>query len=229
MRAARPLVPLAALALLLGACTPDARPAADGDREDERIKVAQPVPDEEPEPSTGDPQEPGEPDAGLAACILGQWEADLASVESMTRATMEMAGTDLEAEVTASGRAVTTIADGSLVSEYQDWAATVVMTMAGTEIRTESVQQGRTTQTYTLEGDLLHVGPIDMTDSTMEMHQYINGVEQDTSAYQQGFEMGLSANRGGTSRVVCTADTMTLTPVLAGEELTEMTASFTRL
>lgn len=234
MRTARPLAPLAlvaALGLVLGGCTPaddDApgRPAPVDEGARLKTHDAGPGRDAPDDAASGGGAAAA---SELAACIVGEWYASPEDLAATSDAMMASTGLDTTTTVTGG---TTTIIDGTTVtSVYDDQVTEMTFESAGQTIVSRARMDGRLTQTYTLDGDVMTTVAGDVSGVTAESTVLIDGeaVPGYSEGFQQGFASGAASGQTGRQRVTCSGDTLQLTTLdLAGLLGADMTVTLTR-
>jgi hypothetical protein len=215
------LAPLAACVLLLGACSAGGGDGADG-AADDADTVAQETRDDASDGKDDGKDEPAdgaespESDAG---CLEGTWLTDPESIAAVAVASL---GPDVGAyspEVTVTGDALVTFADGTVRTEYIDQAAVVDLVVDGQAIRSVSRGSGIVVGSYTATSTEIVQSGLDTSGLTMVIETYIDGALQPTVPGM--VEDYLAATEvGGTSTYTCTADELITTPVVAGIDTT---------
>lgn len=206
-RSAAAVAPLAALVLVLGACSGDDDPATEP-------SAGTSTPAEE----TGEPDEDTDEDSGEdtasegAGCVEGTWVTDSEAQAEQTTAALGMA--DLGAQATVTGDTVTTIEGSSMTTEYRDQVVEVSWELEGQEFRMVNSWSGTLTGTIEVSGDQVVVSDVDAGGLTMTYETYVNGELLDVPGLEDIPLTGFAA--GGTSTYTCSGDELRLTPVVEG-------------
>ncbi len=211
MRTTRLLLPVVTLAVLLTGCSGDDPAPERDDTPAGPTKTERTEPAEEP---AEEPVDDAAPSGDLAACIIGEWSADLAQVVAMGDAMMAEMG--MPATTTARGETLTTVDATTITTAYTDYVTEMTLDVEGQTIVSTTRMDGTMTQSYTLVGDVLtSVAAGDLSGIAIESTVAIDGVE--VPGYSEGFQQGLSgastAGQSGTQQVSCSGDTLTMTTV----------------
>ena len=221
------LAPLAACVLLLSACSTGGSDGAD-DAADEDATVAQaPVKDDKDagkdEPSDAD----GAAASGGADCLEGTWLTDPESIAAVAVASLGADAAVYSPEVTVTGDALVTFADGVVRTEYIDQVAEVSLVVEGQEFRSISHGSGIVVGSYTATDTEIVQSNLDTSGLTMVMENYLDGALQPNEPGM--VEDYLAATEvGGTTTYTCTADELISTPVVAGVDTTGFSTRLTR-
>lgn len=215
----RLLAPLAAVALLLGACSggDDAdEPTTDPTNE----ATAEPTEPTEPTvEAAADDEEPGDGATSEgAACVEGTWVSDANAQAEQTTAALGMS--DLDAQATVTGDSVTTIADGTMTTEYRDQVVEVSWDMQGQEFRMVNSWSGTLTAAVEVSADQVVVSGVDDAALEMTYETYVNGELLDVPGLEDIPLSGFAA--GGISTYTCAGDELRLTPVVEGLDTSAM-------
>ncbi len=207
-RSAAVVAPLAALALLLGACSGGDDPA------DDEPSTETSTPAEE----TTEPTEDAEDDdAGAsegAACVEGTWVSDPAAQAEQTTAALGMS--ELGAQATVTGDSVTTIEGTGMTTEYRDQVVEVSWELEGQEFRMVNSWTGTLTGTIEVTDDQVVISDVDAGALEMTYETYVNGELLDVPGLEDIPLTGFAA--GGTSTYTCSGDELRLTPVVEGTD-----------
>jgi hypothetical protein len=216
------LAPLAACVLLLGACSTGGEDDADS-AADDAATIAQESkddPSDDKDASKDDLADMAEPASSSGAgCLEGTWLTDPESIATVAVASL---GADVAAfspEVTVTGDALVTFADGMVRTEYIDQAAVVDLVVDGQAVRSVSRGSGIVVGSYTATSTEIVQSDLDTSGLTMVIETYVDGALQPTVPGM--VESYLAATEvGGTSTYTCTADELVTTPVVAGMDTT---------
>lgn len=220
------LAPLAACALLLGACSTGGADGAD----DGHTVAEEPTTDDPADDPAAGKDDPSKAPADAASssgadCIEGTWLTDPESV-----AAVAIASSGLEAyapEVTITGDALVTFAEGMVRTEYIDQAAVMDVDVEGQEIRSVSRGSGLVVGTYTATDTELVQSGLDTSGLTMVIETYLDGALQ--PAVPGMVESFLAATEaGGTSTYTCTAEDLVTTPIVPGVDTSGFSTHLTR-
>ena len=217
--AAALVAPLAGVLLLLGACSGDGdadEPTTDPTNE----ATAEPTEPTEPTvEATADDEEPGDGATSEgAACVEGTWVSDANAQAEQTTAALGMS--DLDAQATVTGDSVTTIADGTMTTEYRDQVVEVSWDMQGQEFRMVNSRSGTLTAAVEVSADQVVVSGVDDTALEMTYETYVNGELLDVPGLEDIPLSGFAA--GGISTYTCAGDELRLTPVVEGLDTSAM-------
>ena len=201
------VVPLAALALLLGACSGDGEPADTPSATQKADKAG--TDDDATTPPAEDETDTSA--AGGDECLIGEWVVD---ADQQIAATTEMfAGTGLEVtNISVTGEGVTEFTATDVISTYADQVSEVTLGMDGQEIRTVTRQNGTTAGSYSVADGQLTMSDIDGSALELTVETYLNGTLQpvdDSLAAAQAEQLvrGMEV----TMAYTCDGDTMTMT------------------
>ncbi|GEN80079.1 hypothetical protein [Actinotalea fermentans] len=207
------LVPLAAAALLLGACS-----GGGGDAEEPTATASAAEETDEP---TAEPTEDDGGDAaasGGAGCVEGVWVSDAEEQAAATTSALGMS--DLGAQATVSGDSLTTIADGTMTTQYRDQVVEVSWEMEGQEFRMVNSWSGTLTAAIEVTNEQVVISAVDSSALEMTYETYVNGEQLDVPGLEDIPLSGMAA--GGTSTYTCSGDELRLTPVVEGMDTSAM-------
>lgn len=197
-------VPLAALALLLGACSGGSEPA-------ETPSATQKAEKADTDDDATTPPAEDDTATGGDECLIGEWVVD---TDQQLAATTEMfAGTGLEVtDISVTGEGVTEFTATEVISTYTDQVSDVTLGMEGQEIRTVTRQHGSTAGSYSVADGQLTMSGIDGSALELTVETYLNGVlqpvdESITAAQAEQLVRGMEV----TMDYTCDGDTMTMT------------------
>ena len=204
--AAVAVAPLAALALLLGACS-------GGDDSADEPSAEATTPAEEPtEPADDAAGDDDAPTGDGAACVEGTWVSDPAA--QAEQATGALGATEIDAQATVTGDSLTTIEGTAMTTEYRDQVVEVSWDLEGQAFRLVNSWTGTLTATIEVTDEQVVVSGVDTSALEMTYETYINGELLDVPSLEDVPLSGLAA--GGTSTYTCTGDELRLTPVVEG-------------
>lgn len=200
------VVPLAALALLLGACSGGDEPAETPSAAQKAEKA-----DTDDDATTAPAEDDTDTAAGGDECLIGEWVVD---ADQQLAATTEMlASTGLEVtNISVTGEGITEFTATEVISTYTDQVSDITMGMEGQEIRTVTRQHGSTAGTYAVADGQLTMSDIDAGALELTVESYLNGVlqpvdESITAAQAEQLVRGMEV----TMDYACDGDTMTMT------------------
>lgn len=205
------VAPLAAVVLLLGACS-----GGDGDADEPTAEASTPAGDE-----AAEAEEPPADDAGAsegAACVEGTWVSDPDAQAEQTTSALGMS--DIGAQASVTGDSLTTIADGAMTTEYRDQVVEVSWDMEGQEFRMVNSWSGTLTATIEVTDEQVVIAGVDSTALQMTYETYVNGELLEVPGLEDIPLSGLAA--GGTSTYTCSGDELRLTPVVEGMDTSAM-------
>lgn len=205
------VAPLAAVVLLLGACS-----GGDGDADEPTAEASTPAGDE-----AAETEEPPADDAGAsegAACVEGTWVSDPDAQAEQTTSALGMS--DIGAQASVTGDSLTTIADGAMTTEYRDQVVEVSWDMEGQEFRMVNSWSGTLTATIEVTDEQVVIAGVDSTALQMTYETYVNGELLEVPGLEDIPLSGLAA--GGTSTYTCSGDELRLTPVVEGMDTSAM-------
>lgn len=201
------VAPLAAVALLLGGCS------GGGDEGGDEPSAEASTPADEATTEPADDEGDGDAAASEgAACVEGTWVSDLEAQAEQTTAALGMS--DLGAQATVTGDAVTTIEGTSMTTEYRDQVLEVSWELEGQEFRMVNSWSGTLTGTIEVTADQVVVSDVDSSGLQMVYETYVNGELLDVPGLEDIPLSGFAA--GGTSTYTCSGDELRLTPVVEG-------------
>lgn len=213
-RTALAVASLAALALALGACsgggdeptdavdTPDDTESTEGSGTDE--------PTEEPDEE--------EPAASGAGCVEGSWTSDTEAMAAALDSSGGMA--ELGATTSVTGESVVTFAGDTLTVEYDALTTEVAWGMEGQDVRMVMTFDGTLTGTVAVDDTTVSFTEVDNSALTLDYATWINEEPLEMPGAEDIVTTGFEA--GGSSTYTCTADTLELTPVVAGVDTAQM-------
>lgn len=177
------------------------------------------VVDEAPEPS----EEPEAEDddaagSGGAACLEGDWEADVEVIRENTVTAPGLAEFGAVAVVTGTS---TTSFDGStMTTVYSDQQTELSWAIEGQEFRTLTRYDGTLTGAYTATDGELTITSVDTSALTFESTTFANGAPIDLPGVNEAIEEALAL--GGTSSFSCTDDELRIQPIAAGVDTSNL-------
>lgn len=199
-RQALTLAPVAAVSLLLGACSDggNAEPTAEESTATETEPTETETPDE---PATS---------AGGAACVEGTWLADNDAQAASTTSGLGMG--DLGAEATVTGESETTFAGNQMTTEYRDHVIEVSWGMEGQEFRMVNSWSGSLSGTVEVTDEQIVISAVDASALEMDYETFVNDAPLEIPGLADIPLSGMAA--GGTSTYTCDGDELRLTPVV---------------
>lgn len=213
------IAPLVALTLLLGACSGG---GDDAPADDETTAVADDKgkddsgKDEPTDEPTDDGEDNGD-DLGSsdgAGCLEGSWAGEideqLAAVEAI------MAESGIEATVVLSGEVVTTFADGTTTSAYDNQVMDIGMAMEGQEIRSVTTMNGTITGTYSATDTTVTMTVTDASGLEMTMETYTGGTLLDGGSTVLDDSTRALMETTSSAPYTCSGDTLTVSLPNAG-------------
>jgi hypothetical protein len=203
------LVPLASVALLLGACSGD-EPTDDESTTEEATDDTTEEAEETDKPTGGDEDD----DAGAsegAACLVGQWSGDTA--EQVAAMEEIMASSGLEATINLSGEVVSEFtADGQATSTYNSQVMDIAFVIEGQELKTTTTMNGTTTGTYTATDTEVTMTVTDASGLLYSTQTSVGGVPMDMGDAAATDQAVLDAmETTSTVTYTCSGDVLTMT------------------
>ena len=208
-----------ALAGCSGSAEPDASPTSE-------TTTTEPAPTTEPEadePEADEPESEPEPQpsgdelagAGDTACLAGTW---LYSGEEFERTFVEMmsqAGGAPIGDISVDGDSTMTFDGSTLTQAYGPQEVTVDVDAGGMDMSMIMTMSGRTTSSYSVEGDLITIDDIDTSDYEVTSRVLVDGEEmpglEDLGLDDTMSDVGTAE---GTVRFGCVGDELTLVAVV---------------
>lgn len=150
--------------------------------------------------------------AGGAACLEGEWEADVDVIAQNAVAAPGLEQYAAEAVVT--GTSITTF-DGSLMTTvYSDQTTDVSWSLGGQQVQTVVGYDGTITGAYTTTDTELTITSVDTSGLTFESSTLLNGQPFDLTGVTDAVADALT--QGGTSTYTCTGDELRIQPIAEG-------------
>lgn len=204
------VAPLAALALLLGACSGGGDADDTGDDAEPTEAASTPADEETTEPA--DDEGDDEAASEGAGCVEGTWVSDPDAQAAQTTAALGMS--DLGAQATVTGDSLTTIDGSSMTTEYRDQVVEVSWDMEGQEFRMVNSWAGTLTATIEVTADQVVISDVDSSALEMTYETFVNGELLEVPGLEDIPMSGFAA--GGTSTYTCSGDELRLTPEVEG-------------
>lgn len=209
--------PLAAVVLLLGACSGSDDGGTGPTTEEPTTGATTPGGKESGTPAV-DEGDVGTPASEGADCVQGTWVSDPDAQAAQTTAVLGM--TDIGAQATITGDSRTTIDGTGMTTEYRDQVVEVSWEMEGQEFRVVNSWSGTLTSTIEVTEDRVVVSDVDSSGLTMTYETFVNGEALDVPGLEDIPMSGFAA--GGTSTYTCAGDELRLTPVVEGVDTTAL-------
>lgn len=162
--------------------------------------------------------------SGGAACLEGEWEADLAVLEANSINAPGLAEFNAEAVVT--GASTTTFDGTTMTTVYNEQQTDLSWALEGQEFRTVVAYDGTITGAYTATDGELTIPSPDVSGLTFESTTFVNGEAVELPGVIDAVEEGLAL--GGTSSYTCAGDELRIQPIAEGVDTSNLVSVFHR-
>jgi hypothetical protein len=179
---------------------------------------------------SSEPSEPPEDDgedlasAGGAACLEGEWEADVDVMEENAVTAPGLAEFDAVAVVT--GTSTTTFDGAVMTTVYNDQQTDVSWALQGQEFRTVASYDGTIVGAYTATDTEITIASPDTSGLTFDSATLVNGDPMELPGVAEAVEVGLA--QGGTSTYTCAGDELRIQPISEGVDTSNFVSLFHR-
>ena len=176
-----------------------------------------PAPDDDVIEETTEPSEPPEEDddaagSGGAACLEGDWEADVDVIRENAISVPGLAEFSVDAVVT--GTSLTTFDGSTMTTVYSDQQTDMSWAIEGQQFRTVTRYDGTIIGAYTATDGELTIASVDTSGLTFESTTSVNGEPFELPGIEETIESGFGL--GGTSTYTCTDDELRIQPMAEG-------------
>jgi hypothetical protein len=230
MRTAPLIAAAAAVAILLVGCAPTGPTTGGGIYADPVEPTssqagAGPAPHADGAATAADqpPAVAGEAEGDLGGCVVGDWDIPVSSLMMGVKLGLQQNPevADAAPEVDFQGAQWARLDGATLTTTYEHLVMHITMTVDGRRLEEFATVTGSTTQPYTVAGDLLTTGQIDVTGAAVTMSFTLDGQPFDFPGSGDAADQMLDILRasGGTSRVTCTPTTLHQVPLAGGQEV----------
>lgn len=148
----------------------------------------------------------------LAECVEGEWDGDLRAAGEGTLGSLELGELRVEPEVETDGDAWVTFDGTTMTTDYRDRTTTVTLSPvdAEGEVVLTTTLDGSTSSSYTVDGDTLTVGDVDVSDLTTDTTVQLDGEDYSMPGLE---DVDADTVTVGTAfDVTCTEDELRLVP-----------------
>lgn len=169
---------------------------------------------------------------GLSDCVVGDWDIPDSSLMMGVKLGLQQNPevADAAPDVDFQGAQWARLDGATLTTTYEHLVMHITMTVDDKRLEEFATVTGSTTQPYTVAGDLLTTGQIDVTGAAVTMSFTLDGQPFDFPGSGDAADQMLDVLRasGGTSRVTCTPTTLHQVPLAGGQEVAGLAVDLAR-
>lgn len=191
-----------------------------------------PEPTASPEDVVAETTEPSEsPDdddaaAGSvgAACLEGDWDADIDTIRANAVTVPGLA--ELNAVAAVTGTSTTSFDGGTMTTVYRDQQTELSWSIEGQEFRTFTEYDGTIVGAYTATDSDLTITDVDTSGLVFDSSTIVDGEPFQLPGIEESIEEGFAL--GGTSTYTCTGDELRIQPVVEDVDTSNFVSVFHR-
>lgn len=189
----------------------------------------EPTPSPDVMEESPEPTEPAEDDdaaagSGGAACLVGEWEADVDVIRQNAVSAPGLEAFGAEGVVT--GTSVTTFDGSTMTTVYDNQQTELSWTLEGQEFRTVAAYDGTISGAYTATDGELSITAVDTSGLTFSSTTFVNGEPFELPGIAEEIEGGFAM--GGESTFTCAGGELRIQPVVEGVDTSNFVSLFHR-